>query len=143
MMDAETLEKFAIRAAKGNNGGEWATHYTEEQKEHWRQFVRDLTQMPPPKGTFYCHPDDLPHWSGLEQENVRLKEALALQTQQQAYPCSPHCAGYLREQRLQAAITAFAKATGEPNGPSLTIQRHTPSWEAWKTLCDVAAAHGQ
>ena len=39
MMD---IEQFAIRAAKGNNGGEWATHYTEEQKEFWRQFVREL-----------------------------------------------------------------------------------------------------
>jgi hypothetical protein len=36
------IEQFAIRAAKGNNGGEWSTHYTEEQKEYWRQFVRDL-----------------------------------------------------------------------------------------------------
>lgn len=36
------IEQFAIRAAKGNNGGEWATHYTEEQKEYWRQFVREL-----------------------------------------------------------------------------------------------------
>jgi hypothetical protein len=41
-MDGTTLEQFAIRAAKGNNGGEWATHYTEAQKEHWRRFVRDL-----------------------------------------------------------------------------------------------------
>lgn len=36
------IEQFAIRAAKGNNGGEWATHYTEEQKEYWRQFVHEL-----------------------------------------------------------------------------------------------------
>lgn len=36
------IEHFAIRAAKGNNGGEWATHYTDAQKEFWRQFVRDL-----------------------------------------------------------------------------------------------------
>jgi hypothetical protein len=41
-MSPQTIEKFAIRAALGNNGGEWATHYTEKQKEHWRQFVRDL-----------------------------------------------------------------------------------------------------
>ena len=38
----ETIEKYAIRCAKGNNGGEWATHYTEEQKEKWRSIVRDL-----------------------------------------------------------------------------------------------------
>jgi hypothetical protein len=36
------IERFAIRAAKGNNGGEWATHYTEDQKQHWRDFVRDM-----------------------------------------------------------------------------------------------------
>lgn len=41
-MTDEQLESFAIRAAPGNNGGEWATHYTEGQKEHWRQFVKDL-----------------------------------------------------------------------------------------------------
>ena len=36
------VEKFAIRAALGNNGGEWATHYTDDQKNVWRQFVKDL-----------------------------------------------------------------------------------------------------
>lgn len=36
------LEHFAIRCAKGNNGGEWATHYTEDQKNFWRSFVRHL-----------------------------------------------------------------------------------------------------
>lgn len=42
-VDAELrIERFARRVALGNNGGEWATHYTEDQKEHWRQFVRDL-----------------------------------------------------------------------------------------------------
>ena len=44
MQSDEFIEAFAIRAAKGNNGGEWATHYTEEQKESWRQLVRDLVQ---------------------------------------------------------------------------------------------------
>lgn len=38
----EQVEQFAIICALGNNGGEWAEHYTEEQKEHWRKFVRDL-----------------------------------------------------------------------------------------------------
>ena len=38
----EIVEQFAIRCALGNNGGEWAEHYTPEQKEHWRQFVREL-----------------------------------------------------------------------------------------------------
>ena len=38
----DIIERFAIRAAKGNNGGEWSSHYTEDQREKWRQFVRDL-----------------------------------------------------------------------------------------------------
>lgn len=44
----DTIERFAIRCARGNNGGEWLkrpdgeSHYTEEQKERWRQFVREL-----------------------------------------------------------------------------------------------------
>lgn len=41
-LNDNTIEHFAIRAAKGNNGGEWATHYTEDQKELWRTFVRDM-----------------------------------------------------------------------------------------------------
>lgn len=43
MTDKE-IEDLAIRAAKGNNGGEWATHYTETeaQKAYWRQWVRDM-----------------------------------------------------------------------------------------------------
>lgn len=41
-MSEELVERFAIRVALGNNGGAWATHYTEDQKEHWRQFIRDL-----------------------------------------------------------------------------------------------------
>lgn len=36
------IEAVAIRCALGNNGGTWAEHYTEGQKEHWRQFVRDI-----------------------------------------------------------------------------------------------------
>ena len=41
-MSEDKIEEFAIRVALGNNGGKWATHYNEDQKEHWRQFVRDL-----------------------------------------------------------------------------------------------------
>jgi hypothetical protein len=41
-MSPEIIETFAMRAALGNNGGAWAEHYTDEQKEHWRRFVRDL-----------------------------------------------------------------------------------------------------
>ncbi|MBK9497129.1 MAG: hypothetical protein IPO08_21970 [Xanthomonadales bacterium] len=42
-MTPEAIEHFAIRAALGNNGGIWADHYTEAQKEHWRQFVKDIS----------------------------------------------------------------------------------------------------
>lgn len=47
-LTAEQIETYAIRCAKGNNGGEWLKtpsgeqHYTEKQKEHWRNFIRDL-----------------------------------------------------------------------------------------------------
>jgi len=49
-MTDEEIEALAIRAAKGNNGGEWlkkpdgTQHYTEAQKDYWRQFVRDLAK---------------------------------------------------------------------------------------------------
>lgn len=43
-IEPDKLEELAIRAALGNNGGEWAKHYTPEQKEHWRQWVRDLAE---------------------------------------------------------------------------------------------------
>lgn len=38
------IEQYAIRVALGNNGGEWAKHYQEVHKEHWRQFIRDLVK---------------------------------------------------------------------------------------------------
>ena len=41
-MTDEQIDAFAIRAALGNNGGQWSTHYTEAQRNHWRRFVRDL-----------------------------------------------------------------------------------------------------
>lgn len=40
----ELIEKWAIKLALGNNGGEWATHYTEKQKELWRERVRELIE---------------------------------------------------------------------------------------------------
>ena len=43
-MSEEKIEAFAIRVALGNNGGTWAEHYTEDQKEHWRNFIRDLVK---------------------------------------------------------------------------------------------------
>lgn len=41
MTDAQ-IESLAIRAAKGNNGGEWATHYTDEQKAYWRTLIQGI-----------------------------------------------------------------------------------------------------
>lgn len=41
-MSADGIEDLAIQAALGNNGGKWAEHYTAEQKEFWRTFVRKL-----------------------------------------------------------------------------------------------------
>lgn len=38
-------------------------------------------------------------------------------------------------ERLRAAIDAFSKATSLPGGPSLAMQQHEPTWEAWKALC--------
>ena len=38
----DTVERFAEQCALGNNGGSWAEHYTETQKEVWRAFVRGL-----------------------------------------------------------------------------------------------------
>jgi hypothetical protein len=40
---------------------------------------------------------------------------------------------------LLSAIDEFSKATSMPGGPSLAIQRHDPSWEAWKKICHAAA----
>ncbi len=36
----EIADKFARKFAVANNGGEWATHYTEEQKNVWRHRAR-------------------------------------------------------------------------------------------------------
>jgi len=47
-LSPEQIEAYAIRCAKGNNGGEWLKtptgeqHYTEEQKQVWRDFVTEL-----------------------------------------------------------------------------------------------------
>lgn len=38
----DQIERYAIRCARGNNGGEWATHYNEDQRNFWRDFVTDL-----------------------------------------------------------------------------------------------------
>ncbi len=43
-MTPDKIEAFAIRVALGNNGGQWAEHYTEAQRQHWRDFVKDLAR---------------------------------------------------------------------------------------------------
>jgi len=43
-MTEDQIEKYAMRIALGNNGGGWATHYKEDQKEFWRNMVRELVQ---------------------------------------------------------------------------------------------------
>ena len=40
-----------------------------------------------------------------------------------------------RLKELELAIDDFAKATSMPDGPSLAMQRHEPTWEAWKKVC--------
>jgi hypothetical protein len=38
---------------------------------------------------------------------------------------------------LDKAFDAFSTAASMPGGPWLAMQRHTPTWEAWKKLCDA------
>lgn len=38
----EFVEGFAKKIAIANNGGDWSTHYTEEQKNVWRQRGQEL-----------------------------------------------------------------------------------------------------
>lgn len=42
MIDEAKIEEWAKKMALGNNGGDWAKHYTEEQKEHWRDLVHEM-----------------------------------------------------------------------------------------------------
>lgn len=41
-LSANQIENFAIGAARGNNGGTWAEHYTPDQKHYWRNYVIEL-----------------------------------------------------------------------------------------------------
>lgn len=61
--------------------------------------------------------------------------------------CGVYCQDHGRESGcrymsnpLREALEAFSKAVSMPGGPSLAIQRHAPSWEAWKKLCEADAA---
>jgi hypothetical protein len=39
--------------------------------------------------------------------------------------------------RLRLAIDNLSTAMSAADGPSLAVQRHDPSWAAWKNLCNV------
>jgi hypothetical protein len=43
----------------------------------------------------------------------------------------------LKYDKLRTAVSAFSKAVSMPDGPSLAVQQHEPSWAAWKQLCGV------
>lgn len=40
MMKKQHIEELAIKLAEANNGGKWATHYEEAQKDVWRKRAR-------------------------------------------------------------------------------------------------------
>ena len=40
----DLIEKYAIIMAEGNNGGAWATHYTDSQKDLWRARAQKLIE---------------------------------------------------------------------------------------------------
>jgi hypothetical protein len=40
----DLIEKYAIIMAEGNNGGAWATHYTDSQKDLWRARAEKLIE---------------------------------------------------------------------------------------------------
>lgn len=42
-----------------------------------------------------------------------------------------------KHERLRTAIDELSKALSAPGGPSLAVQRHDPSWAAWKKLCSA------
>lgn len=41
----ELVEKIAKYIAAANNGGDWSKHYTEGQKEVWRERAREIIEM--------------------------------------------------------------------------------------------------
>jgi hypothetical protein len=40
----DLIEKIAIEMAMGNNGGDWAKHYTDDQKDVWRERAEKVIQ---------------------------------------------------------------------------------------------------
>jgi len=41
----ELIEKVAIEMAMGNNGGDWAKHYNEDQKNVWRERAEKVIKL--------------------------------------------------------------------------------------------------
>jgi hypothetical protein len=41
----ELIERVAIKIAIANNGGDWAKHYNEDQKNVWRERAKEVIQM--------------------------------------------------------------------------------------------------
>jgi hypothetical protein len=41
----DLIEKVAIKMAMGNNGGDWAEHYNEDQKNVWRERAKEVIEM--------------------------------------------------------------------------------------------------
>jgi hypothetical protein len=39
------IESVAVEIAEANNGGMWATHYTDEQKDVWRNRAKKIIAM--------------------------------------------------------------------------------------------------
>ena len=43
-LNKKHIEELAIKLAEANNGGKWATHYEEMQKDVWRERARVWAQ---------------------------------------------------------------------------------------------------
>ena len=43
--DGPTVERLARMIAVANNGGEWASHYTAEQKDVWRERAKAAIRL--------------------------------------------------------------------------------------------------
>ena len=41
----ELIEEIAKKIAVANNGGEWAKHYNEDQKNVWRERAKEVIEM--------------------------------------------------------------------------------------------------
>jgi hypothetical protein len=44
-MYTQTIENIAIKMAENKNGGKWPTHYTEQQKDFWRNKAKEIFEI--------------------------------------------------------------------------------------------------